>query len=97
MPAFAVLTAEWLETWSEKECSLRRDGKTRLDQDMPAVGNIPIHQLKAPALIEGALGIQDDRDAEDIARRAPQTEKHPLRLGSIPKRRSSDAGRNADI
>jgi hypothetical protein len=49
-PTFAALTAEWLKTWSKKK-SARYVGtvKTRLDRDiLPVVGNIPIHQLKAP-------------------------------------------------
>lgn len=47
---------------------------------MPVVGNIPIDQLKATVLIKIVSGIQDDRDAEDLARRSLQKMKQVLRF-----------------
>jgi len=56
--------------------------KTRLNRDiLPAVGDIPIDQLRATGLIKIVSGIQDDRDAEDLARRALQKMKQILRFG----------------
>jgi integrase len=81
MPTFAALTKEWLETWSKKK-SERYVGTviTRLDRDiLPAIGNVPIDQLKATVLVKIVSGIQDDRDAEDLARRALQKMKQILR------------------
>ena len=80
-PTFAALTAEWLKTWSKKK-SARYVGtvETRLDRDiLPVIGEIPIDQLKAAALVKIVSGIQDDRDAEDLARRALQKMKQILR------------------
>jgi hypothetical protein len=55
--------------------------KTRLDRDiLPAVGDVPIDQLKATVLVNVVSGIQDDRDAEDLARRALQKMKQILRF-----------------
>jgi integrase len=79
---FATLTAEWLVTWSKKK-SAHYVGtvKTRLDRDiLPVIGHIPIDRLKADALTEIVSGIQDDRDAEDLARRALQKMKQILRF-----------------
>ena len=81
-PTFAALTAEWLKTWSNKK-SARYVGtvETRLDRDiLPVIGEIPIDQLKAAALVKIVSGIQDDRDAEDLARRALQKMKQILRF-----------------
>lgn len=80
-PTFATLTAEWLKTWSKTK-SARYVGtvETRLDRDiLPVIGEIPIDQLKAAALVKIVSGIQDDRDAEDLARRALQKMKQILR------------------
>ena len=81
MPTFAALTKEWLETWSKKKSARYVDTvKTRLDRDiLPAIGNVPIDQLKATVLVKIVSGIQDDRDAEDLARRALQKMKQILR------------------
>ncbi len=81
MPTFAALTKEWMDTWSKKK-SARYVGtvQNRLDRDiLPAVGNVPIDQLKAAVLVKIVSGIQDDRDAEDLARRALQKMKQILR------------------
>ena len=81
--SFADLTAEWLKTWS-KEKSERYvvTVKTRLNRDiLPAVGCVPIDQLKATNLVRIVSGIQDDRDAEELARRALQKMKQILRYG----------------
>jgi integrase len=52
-----------------------------LDRDvLPAVGDVPIDQLKASVLVKIVSGIQDDRDAEDLARRALQKMKQILRF-----------------
>ena len=83
MPTFAALTEEWPKTWSQKR-SVRyvETVKTRLSRDiLPAVGNIPIDLLRAGALTKIVSGIQDDRDAEDLARRALQKMKQILRFG----------------
>ncbi len=81
MPTFAALTVKWLETWSkEKSERYVETVKNGLDRDiLPAVGNIPIDQLKAAVLVKIVSGIQDDRDAEDLARRALQKMKQILR------------------
>ena len=81
-PTFAALTEEWMKTWSKKK-SARYVGtvKTRLDRDiLPVIGNIPIEQLKAAALVKIVSAIQDDRDAEDLARRSLQKMKQILRF-----------------
>ena len=81
-PTFATLTGEWLKTWSKKK-SARYVGtvKTRLDRDiLPVIGNIPIDQLKAASLVKIVSGMQDDRDAEDLARRSLQKMKQILRF-----------------
>ncbi len=81
-PTFAALTEEWLKTWSKKK-SARYVGtvETRLDRDiLPVIGNIPIDKLKAAVLVKIVSGIQDDRDAEDLARRALQKMKQILRF-----------------
>ncbi len=83
MPTFGALTKEWLSTWSKKK-SARYVGTviTRLDRDiLPVVGEIPIDQLKATILTGIVSKIQDDRDAEDLARRALQKMKQILRFG----------------
>ena len=80
-PTLAALTTEWLKTWSKNK-SARYVGtvETRLDRDiLPVIGEIPIDQLKAAALVKIVSGIQDDRDAEDLARRALQKMKQILR------------------
>ncbi len=82
MPTFADLTKEWLETWSKKK-SVHYVGtvKGRLDRDiLPAIGKTPIDELEASALVQIVSGIQDDRDAEDLARRALQKMKQILRF-----------------
>jgi integrase len=83
MPTFAALTNEWLETWSKKKSARYvATVKTRLNGDiLPAIGNVPIDQLKAAVLVKIVSGIQDDRDAEDLARRALQKMKQILRYG----------------
>ncbi len=71
-----------MKTWSKKK-SARYVGtvKTRLDRDiLPVIGNIPIEQLKAAALVKIVSAIQDDRDAEDLARRSLQKMKQILRF-----------------
>ncbi len=83
MPTFGDLTKEWLSTWSKKK-SARYVGTviTRLDRDiLPAVGDVPIDQLKATVLTGIVSKIQDERDAEDLARRALQKMKQILRFG----------------
>ncbi len=82
MLTFAALTEEWLKTWSKKK-SAHYVGtvKTRLDRDiLPVIGETPIDQLKAALLVKIVSGIQDDRDAEDLARRALQKMKQILRF-----------------
>ncbi len=83
MSTFAALTEEWLNTWGKKRSSRYvATVQTRLDRDiLPITGNIPIDQLKASALVKIVSGIQDDRDAEDLARRALQKTKQILRYG----------------
>lgn len=78
---FAALTEEWLNTWSRKKSARYVETvKTRLDRDiLPAVCNVPIDQLKATVLIKIVSGIQNGRDAEDLARRALQKMKQILR------------------
>jgi integrase len=82
MPTFASITKEWLDTWSKKKSERYVvTVKLRLDRDiLPAVGDIPIDQLKASALVKIVSGIQDNRDAEDLARRALQKMKQILRF-----------------
>ena len=82
MPTFAALTGEWLNTWSKKKSARYVETvKTRLDRDiLPAIGNVPVDQLKAAVLVKIVSGIQDDRDAEDLARRALQKMKQILRF-----------------
>jgi hypothetical protein len=53
---------------------------------MPAVGNVPIHQLKAPALIKIASGIQDDRDLKILLVGRLRL-KTPIATGIDSKRR----------
>ena len=81
MPTFGALAKEWLETWSKNKSERYVvTVKGRLDRDiLPAVGEIPIDQLKASVLVKIVSGIQDDRDAEDLARRALQKMKQILR------------------
>jgi integrase len=80
-PTFDQLTEEWFKTWS-KGNSQRYAGtvKTRLERDvLPAIGNIPIDQLKKADLTKIISRIQDDRDAEDLARRLLQKIKQIFR------------------
>lgn len=81
-PTFRTLTEEWLKTWSvKKSARYVATVKSRLDRDiLPAVGDVPIDQLKAKVLVKIVSGIQDDRDAEDLARRALQKMKQILRF-----------------
>lgn len=82
MPTFAELTEKWLETW-EKNRSKRYVAtvKTRLDRDiLPVIGATKIDQLKARELTNIVTGIQDDRKASDLARRALQKMKQILRF-----------------
>lgn len=82
-PTFAALTAEWLKAWRKKK-SERYVGTviTRLNRDiLPVVGDLPIDQLKATVLTGIVSNIQDERDAEDLARRALQKMKQILRFG----------------
>jgi integrase len=82
MPTFAELTKEWLETWS-KNRSTRYVGtvKTRLDRDiLPAIGATRIDQLESPDMTDIVTGIQDEREAADLARRSLQKMKQILRF-----------------
>ncbi len=82
MPTFAELTEEWLLTWSANR-SKRYVGtvKTRLDRDiLPVIGAIKLDQLKASEMAKIVTGIQDDREAADLARRALQKMKQILRF-----------------
>lgn len=83
MPTFASLTSEWFETWSKKKSPRYAETvKTRLDGDvLPAIGEVPIDQLEAATLVRIVSKIQDDRDAEDLARRTLQKIKQILRFG----------------
>lgn len=82
MPTFADLTKTWLETWSKnKSVHYVETVKGRLDRDiLPVIGKIPIDELEISALVQIVSGIQDDRDAEDLARRALQKMKQILRF-----------------
>jgi len=73
-PTFAALTEGWLKTWSKKKSARYVEMvKTRLDRNIvPIIGEIPINQLKPAVLVKIVLEIQDDRDAENLARRALQ-------------------------
>jgi integrase len=56
--------------------------KTRLNGDVfPAIGEVPIDQLEAATLVQIVSKIQDDRDAEDLARRTLQKIKQIFRFG----------------
>ncbi len=78
---FAALTAEWMKTWSKaKSTRYVETVETRLNRDiLPVIGSIPVDQLKAAVLVKIVSGIQDDRDAEDLARRTLQKMKQILR------------------
>jgi integrase len=80
-PTFGELTKEWFETWSKgKSKRYAATVKTRLERDiLPAVGNMPIDELEASHLTKIIVGIQDDRDAEDLARRLLQKIKQIFR------------------
>ena len=83
MPTFAELTEEWLLTWSANR-SKRYVGtvKTRLDRDiLPVIGATKLDQLKASEMAKIVTGIQNDREAADLARRALQKMKQILRFG----------------
>ncbi len=82
MPTFAELTEEWLLTWGAKR-SKRYVGtvKTRLDRDiLPVIGTIRLDQLKPSEMAKIATGIQDEREAADLARRALQKMKQIMRF-----------------
>ncbi len=82
IPTFAGLTKEWLETWS-KNRSKRYVGtvKTRLERDvLPRIGNVKIDQLESSAMTDIVTGIQDEREAADLARRSLQKMKQILRF-----------------
>ena len=82
MPTFAELTEEWLSTWGAKR-SKRYVGtvKTRLDRDiLPVIGTIRLDQLKPSEMAKIATGIQDEREAADLARRALQKMKQIMRF-----------------
>jgi integrase len=82
MPTFAELTEKWLETWS-KNRSKRYVAtvKNRLERDiLPVIGATKVDQLKASELADIVTGIQDDREAADLARRALQKMKQILRF-----------------
>src|SRR5208282_6796508 len=82
MPTFAELTEKWLETW-KKNRSERYVAtvKTRLERDiLPVIGATKVDQLKARKLANIVTGIQDDREASDLARRALQKMKQILRF-----------------
>jgi len=83
IPTFAALTKDWLATWSKKKSARYvTTVQTRLDRDiLPVIGDVRIDQLKAVVLTKIVCGIQDDRDAEDLARRALQKMKQILRFG----------------
>ena len=82
MPTFAELTEQWLETWSENRSKRYVvTVKTRLERDiLPAIGATKLDQLKASDLVNIVTGIQDDREAADLARRALQKMKQILRF-----------------
>ncbi len=82
IPTFAELTAEWLATWGAKR-STRYVGtvKTRLDRDiLPAIGAVKLDQLKPSEVANIVTGIQDKREAADLARRALQKVKQVMRF-----------------
>ena len=82
LPTFAELTNEWLETWSENR-SKRYVGtvKTRLERDiLPHIGKVKIDQLESSAMTDIVTGIQDKREAADLARRSLQKMKQILRF-----------------
>jgi hypothetical protein len=81
-PTFATLTAEWLKTWTKwKSLRYVETVNTRLERDiLPAVGNVPIDQLDKRVLTKIVSDIQDDRDAEELARRALQKMKQIFRF-----------------
>jgi len=82
MPTFAELAKEWLKTWSaQKSQRYVATVKTRLERDvLPAVGDIKIDQVHPPQMVKIATGIQDDRKAADLARRALQKMKQIMRF-----------------
>jgi integrase len=82
MPTLAELTEEWLKTWSaEKSARYVATVKTRLDRDiLAAIGDIKIDQLQPSRMVKIVTGIQDDREAADLARRALQKMKQILRF-----------------
>jgi len=82
MPTFTELTEEWLETWSAgRSKRYVTTVKTRLDRDiLPVIGAKRLDQLGAPLLAGIVTGIQDDREASDLARRALQKMKQILRF-----------------
>ncbi len=81
-PTFAALTTEWKKVWSKgKSVRYVTTVNTRLERDiLPAVGNVPIDQLDKRVLTKIVSDIQDDRDAEELARRALQKMKQILRF-----------------
>jgi integrase len=82
LPTFAYITAEWLKTWgANKSARYVATVTTRLDRDiLPAIGDIKIDQLQSSNMVKIVTGIQDEREAEDVARRALQTMKQILRF-----------------
>ena len=82
MPTFAELTKEWLDSWSAtKSKRYVLTVKNRLDRDiLPAIGPIRIDQLKPSEMAKIATGIQDEREAAELARRALEKMKQILRF-----------------
>jgi integrase len=71
---FTTVASEWLEHWRTGK-SPRHAGyvERRLQADiLPAIGERPVAEIKAPELVAVARGIQD-RGACDIAKRALET------------------------
>ncbi len=82
MPTFAELTKEWLDTWSAKRSERYVSTvKNRLDRDiLPAIGSTRIDQLKPPEMAKIAVGIQNERESAELARRALEKLKQILRF-----------------
>lgn len=82
VPTFSAVAAEWMKNWSSGK-SERYAGtvQTRLDRDiLPGLGDLRIDQMKTSAITKVVTGIQNDRGAEDIARRTLQKIKQIMRF-----------------
>jgi len=82
MPTFAELTKEWLDSWSAtKSKRYVLTVTNRLDRDiLPTIGPTKIDQLKPSEMAKIATGIQDEREAAELARRALEKMKQILRF-----------------